>query len=182
MLRLTAGPWFPKHHEGTRSTKPGLGRRRRAASPSSADARLVAVTSGGMYTQSLPLDVLGYERGRYNGPRAYARAKRAQVALYREWARRLRGTGVVANIMHPGWAATPGLEASLPGFAKLVGGQLRSPGEGADTMLWLAAAPDARRRTGQLFFLGSAVEVVLLIAIVRTAWTWPRTQAAPSLR
>ncbi|HEX7399020.1 MAG TPA: SDR family NAD(P)-dependent oxidoreductase [Candidatus Limnocylindrales bacterium] len=117
----------------------------------SPDGRLVAVTSGGMYAQSLPLDDLGYERGTYNGPRAYARAKRAQVALVREWARRLDGVGVTVNAMHPGWANTPGLEASLPGFAKLVGGQLRSPGEGADTMLWLAAAPDARGRAGRLF-------------------------------
>lgn len=117
----------------------------------SPDGRLVAVTSGGMYTQSLPLDDLGYERGTYNGARAYARAKRAQVALVREWARRLQGTGVIANAMHPGWAGTPGLEASLPGFAKLVGGQLRSPAEGTDTMLWLAAAPEARAWSGRLF-------------------------------
>ena len=121
---------------------------RLVASP---DARLVAVTSGGMYTQSLPLDDLAYERGDYNGARAYARAKRAQVALVREWARRLRRTGVVANAMHPGWANTPGLEASLPGFAKLVGPQLRSAAEGVDTMLWLAAAPEARVTTGRLF-------------------------------
>ncbi len=52
----------------------------------SPDARLVAVTSGGMYTQALPLDDLAYERGVYNGALAYARAKRAQVALVREWA------------------------------------------------------------------------------------------------
>ena len=104
-----------------------------------------------MYTQSLPLDDLGYERGDYNGALAYARAKRAQVALVREWARRLRGAGVVANAMHPGWADTPGLEASLPGFAKVVGSQLRSAAEGVDTMLWLAAAPDARSSTGRLF-------------------------------
>jgi NAD(P)-dependent dehydrogenase (short-subunit alcohol dehydrogenase family) len=117
----------------------------------SPDGRLVAVTSGGMYTQSLPLDDLAYERGTYNGALAYARAKRAQVALVREWARRLRGTGVVANAMHPGWADTPGLEASLPGFARLVGGQLRSAAEGIDTMLWLAAAPEARSASGRLF-------------------------------
>lgn len=121
---------------------------RLVASP---DARLIAVTSGGMYTQSLPLDDLAFERGDYTGARAYARAKRAQVALVREWARRLRGTGVVANAMHPGWANTPGLEASLPGFAKLVGPQLRSAAEGVDTMLWLAAAPGARAATGRLF-------------------------------
>ena len=117
----------------------------------SPDGRLVAVTSGGMYTQALPLDDLAYERGTYSGAKAYARAKRAQVALIREWARRLRGTGVVANAMHPGWANTPGLEASLPGFAGLVGGQLRTAAEGVDTVLWLAAAPEARASSGRLF-------------------------------
>ncbi len=117
----------------------------------SPDGRLIAVTSGGMYTQALPLDDLAYERGTYNGAGAYARAKRAQVALIREWARRLRGAGVVANAMHPGWANTPGLEASLPGFAKLVGGQLRTAAEGVDTILWLAASPGAGRVTGRLF-------------------------------
>ena len=117
----------------------------------SPDPRLVAVTSGGMYTQSLPLDDLQYELGSYSGPRAYARAKRAQVALVREWARRFRGERLTANAMHPGWADTPGLEASLPGFARLVGDQLRTPAEGADTMLWLAASPDAGAASGRLF-------------------------------
>lgn len=117
----------------------------------SPDGRLVAVTSGGMYTQALPLDDLAYERGEYSGAKSYARAKRAQVALIREWARRLRGAGVVANAMHPGWANTPGLEASLPGFAGLVGGQLRTAAEGVDTAIWLAAAPDARASSGRLF-------------------------------
>jgi NAD(P)-dependent dehydrogenase (short-subunit alcohol dehydrogenase family) len=117
----------------------------------SPDPRLVAVTSGGMYTQSLPIDDLQFERGPYSGPRAYARAKRAQVALIREWTRRFRAQGLTANAMHPGWADTPGLEASLPGFAKLVGDRLRTPAEGADTMLWLAAAPEARAISGRLF-------------------------------
>jgi dehydrogenase/reductase SDR family protein 12 len=117
----------------------------------SSDARIIGVTSGGQYTQALPLDDLQYERGDYDGPRAYARAKRAQVALIREWARRLRDTSLVVNAMHPGWADTPGLEASLPGFRDLMGDRLRSPAEGIDTVLWLAAAPEARARTGQLF-------------------------------
>ena len=121
---------------------------RLAASP---DGRVVAVTSGGMYAQRLPLDDLQFELGEYQGARAYARAKRAQVALVREWARRLRERGVVVNAMHPGWADTPGLEASLPGFRSLVGGLLRSPAEGADTIVWLAAAPEARAVTGRLF-------------------------------
>jgi NAD(P)-dependent dehydrogenase (short-subunit alcohol dehydrogenase family) len=117
----------------------------------SPDARIIAVTSGGMYTQALQIDDLGFERGTYTGSRAYARAKRAQVGLVREWARRIRASGVVANAMHPGWADTPGLAASLPGFHGLVGGQLRSAAEGVDTILWLAAAPEARATTGRLF-------------------------------
>ncbi len=114
-------------------------------------ARIVAVSSGGMYTQALPLDDLGFERGTYDGPRAYARAKRAQVALIREWARRLRDRGIVANAMHPGWADTPGLEASLPRFRNLVGGMLRTPAEGADTTVWLVAADEGREMTGRVF-------------------------------
>lgn len=117
----------------------------------SPDGRIIAVTSGGQYTQALPLDDLGYTRGEYRGALAYARAKRAQVALIREWARRLRGTQVVANAMHPGWADTPGLEGALPGFRELVGPRLRTAAEGVDTLLWLAAAPDARRDAGRLF-------------------------------
>jgi dehydrogenase/reductase SDR family protein 12 len=115
----------------------------------SPDPRIVAVTSGGMYTQALPLDDLGFEQGTYEGARAYARAKRAQVALVREWAR--RRPGLTVNAMHPGWAATPGLEASLPGFSKRIGGQLRSADEGMDTAVWLAAAPEARATSGRLF-------------------------------
>lgn len=117
----------------------------------SPDPRIVAVTSGGMYTQALPLDDLGYERGEYSGPRAYARAKRAQVALVREWARRLGVVGIAVNAMHPGWAATPGLAASLPGFYRLIEGRLRSPAQGVDTILWLAGAPEARAVSGRLF-------------------------------
>ena len=117
----------------------------------SPDARIVGVTSGGMYTQALPIDDLGFKRGTYDGPRAYARAKRAQVALIREWARRLRDRGIVANAMHPGWADTPGLEASLPGFRDLVGGLLRTPAEGADTTVWLVAADEGREMTGRVF-------------------------------
>ena len=117
----------------------------------SGEGRVVAVTSGGMYTQALPLDDLAFEVGEYDGPRAYARAKRAQVALVREWARRLRPSGVVVNAMHPGWADTPGLAASLPAFRDRLASLLRTPAEGADTILWLAASPDARRLTGRLF-------------------------------
>jgi NAD(P)-dependent dehydrogenase (short-subunit alcohol dehydrogenase family) len=69
----------------------------------------------------------------------------------REWARRLAGTGVTVDAMHPGWADTPGLAASLPGFGRLMGPLLRTPAEGADTIVWLAAHPDSAGFTGELF-------------------------------
>ena len=117
----------------------------------SASGRVIAVTSGGMYTQSLDLDDLGSAEGPWSGARAYARAKRAQTALVREWSRRLAGSGVTFVAMHPGWADTPGLAESLPAFHRFMGPLLRAPAEGADTIVWLAAHPDAAGATGELF-------------------------------
>ena len=117
-------------------------------------ARVIAVTSGGMYAQSLDLDDLGYESGTFDGTRAYARAKRAQVALVREWARRLGppgSAGVTVNAVHPGWAATPGLAASLPGFSRVMRPILRTPSEGIDTLVWLAATEAGASTTGRLY-------------------------------
>jgi NAD(P)-dependent dehydrogenase (short-subunit alcohol dehydrogenase family) len=118
------------------------------------EARVIAVTSGGMYAQALDLDDLGYERGEFDGTRAYARAKRAQVALVRDWARRLGPPGrdgLAVNAMHPGWAATPGLAASLPQFARVMRPILRSPAAGIDTLLWLATNETGARTTGKLY-------------------------------
>lgn len=115
------------------------------------DARVIAVASGGMYAQSLHVADLDGDTIDYNGPRFYARAKRAQVALIREWARRTRGGTVAFHAMHPGWARTPGLSASLPGFERVLGPLLRTPAEGADTIIWLATAPREELGSGRLF-------------------------------
>ena len=107
-----------------------------------------------MYTQAIDLDDLQWATEDFSGPRAYARVKRVQVALVREWARRLRTagrTGVTVSAMHPGWADTPGLAEQLPGFYDAMRPILRSPSEGVDTILWLATAPDADGRGGQVF-------------------------------
>ena len=103
-----------------------------------AGATIVTVTSGGMYTQRFDLDRLASGRDGYDGVRAYARSKRAQVVLSHEWAHRWGADGVASYAVHPGWVATPGLMAGLPGFARL-GPLLRRPEEGADTLVWLAA-------------------------------------------
>lgn len=108
-------------------------------------SRIVAVTSGGMYAQSVRLGDLQFEGEPWSGPRAYARAKRIQVAMMREWNRRLVAAGIEigVNATHPGWADTPGLAAALPGFYRRMRRILRTPAEGADTVVWLATRPDA---------------------------------------
>lgn len=115
------------------------------------DARVIAVASGGMYAQSLDVDDLDGTTLAYSGPRFYARAKRAQVAIVREWARRLRGSSISVVSMHPGWARTPGLSASLPGFERVMGPLLRTPAEGIDTITWLATAPRSALEPGRLY-------------------------------
>ena len=114
-------------------------------------ARVIAVTSGGQYAQRLHLDDLRSTTRPFDGTRAYAHAKRAQVVLIREWARRIAPAQITFNAMHPGWAATPGLAASLPGFTRLMAPILRDAHEGADTAVWLAGDPTARHDTGRLF-------------------------------
>jgi NAD(P)-dependent dehydrogenase (short-subunit alcohol dehydrogenase family) len=122
-----------------------------ASSPAApAVARVVLVSSGGMYTQRL--DVADPESARgYRGSVAYARAKRAQVVLARAWGERWRDRGVVVHAMHPGWAATPGVHAALPTFERVLGPLLRTPDEGADTIVWLAAAEEPARSTGRFW-------------------------------
>jgi dehydrogenase/reductase SDR family protein 12 len=118
----------------------------------SASARVVFVASGGMYTQKLDVDDLQSEQGEFNGTVAYAQHKRAQVILTELWAERLAGTGVTANAMHPGWVDTPGVRRSLPAFWKLMRPFLRSPEQGADTIVWLAVAPHLASESGRFWF------------------------------
>jgi NAD(P)-dependent dehydrogenase (short-subunit alcohol dehydrogenase family) len=118
-----------------------------AASP----ARIVTVSSGGMYAQALDLDDLQLATGTYRGNVAYARTKRAQVVLTQEWTRRLAGRGITAHAMHPGWVDTPGIEDSLPHFHRLLRPVLRTPEQGADTVVWLGAAAEPLGTPGRFW-------------------------------
>ncbi len=109
----------------------------------SSDPRVILMSSGGMYTQSLPTDDPEYHDGPYRGTTAYARSKRIQVALTPILSRRWAPEHICVYCMHPGWADTPGVAAALPGFRMLTGPILRTPEEGADTALWLAATEPA---------------------------------------
>ena len=114
-------------------------------------SRVINVVSGGMYSQKLVVRELQAGPENYSGAVAYARCKRALTVLSEEWARAWADDGIVVNAMHPGWADTPGVESSLPGFHRLTRYILRSPEEGADTIVWLAAAREAAAVSGRLF-------------------------------
>lgn len=116
-----------------------------------ADGRVVFVSSGGMYSAALS-DDWDSDIGEYSGVRAYARTKRMQVTLAELLAAELdRPADPVVHSMHPGWAATPGVSDSLPGFDTVARPILRSPEQGADTIVWLAAAQPPGRSTGRFW-------------------------------
>lgn len=127
----------------TEGLKPLL---KKAAAP-----RVINVVSGGMYSQKLEVKKLIARPEGYSGSVAYARAKRALMVMTEEWSSDWADEGITVNAMHPGWADTPGVESALPGFHKLTKKILRSPEEGADTIVWLAAATEAGKISGELF-------------------------------
>lgn len=116
-------------------------------------SRILTMSSGGMYSATLDVDHLEMDASRYKGTEQYARAKRAQVTLNELWAERLADRHVVCHAVHPGWADTPGVERSLPRFRTIVGPLLRSPEQGADTLVWLAADPGEPLATTGRFWL-----------------------------
>ena len=112
--------------------------------------RVVTVSSGGMYTSALPVfdngETLEMPAHKYGGSKQYAIAKRAQVTLTEMWAAREPRTEFVS--MHPGWADTPGVQESIPGFRRVTAPILRSASEGADTIAWLAAVSPLPKASG----------------------------------
>ena len=101
----------------------------------------------------LDFDDLQSERG-YRGFTVYGRSKLANILFTRELARRLAGTGVTANCLHPGFVATPlrrqqrGLFRSASGVAKLFA---ISPEKGAETIVYLASSPEVAGVSGGYF-------------------------------
>jgi len=113
-------------------------------------ARVVLVSSGGMYLAKLDLEVLQGRVRKFDGVTAYAQAKRAQVILTELLA--AREPAVTFSAMHPGWADTRGVQTSLPTFRTLTQPLLRSADEGADTVTWLVAAEPAPGPSGAFWF------------------------------
>ena len=103
------------------------------------NGRVVTVSSGGMYAVPVPDCAQGrtpeMDDAEWNGTRQYAIAKRTQIVMNAEWARREHG--VTFAVMHPGWADTPGVQSAIPAFRAVTSVILRTPRQGADTIAWL---------------------------------------------
>lgn len=120
----------------------------------SAPARIVNVASGAHRGARLDWDDLQNERG-YSAFRVYGESKLANLLFTYELARRLEGTGVTANAVHPGWVGTRfGTHNGTVGLLMGVAGRLlaRSPEKGAETPLYLARSPDVAGVSGRYFF------------------------------
>ncbi|KAH7568112.1 hypothetical protein JRO89_XS07G0239500 [Xanthoceras sorbifolium] len=115
------------------------------------EARVITVSSGGMYTVPLTTD-LQFSNGKFDGVEQYARNKRVQVALTEKWAETYKNKGIGFYSMHPGWAETPGVAKSLPSFNERFAGKLRTSEEGADTIIWLALQPKEKLVSGAFYF------------------------------
>jgi len=120
----------------------------------SAPARVVNVTSGAHSTGRIDFDDLQGERG-YRGHVAYSQSKLANVLFSYELARRLHGTSVTANALHPGVVSTSfGVEdpASVQRvFIPFLRLFMKTPAQGAATPIHLACAPELEHVTGRYF-------------------------------
>jgi NAD(P)-dependent dehydrogenase (short-subunit alcohol dehydrogenase family) len=143
----------------------------------SAPARVVTVASVGHRRGTLDFDDLGFERGGYSIMRAYGRSKLANVLFAAELARRLAGTGVSSNSLHPGAVAT-NIWSGAPLWAKPIIKILFRPffisaQEGAQAIVQLAASPALDGVTGQYFERGRPVAPSPLAqdeALARRLW------------
>jgi len=120
----------------------------------SAPARIVNVTSGAQALGDIHLDDLQFQR-HYRGRPAYNQSKLANVLFTYELARRLEGTGVTVNCVHPGVVRSnfgrDDLEPVMRLLTPLVRPFMRSPERGADTSVWLASSPEVEGVTGRYF-------------------------------
>lgn len=120
----------------------------------SAPARIVNVSSGAHHRSRINFDDLQREKG-YNGFEVYSQSKLANVLFTYELARKLEGSGVTANALHPGFVNSNFGNSMGRVAAFLVGITSRlfgiSPEKGAETIIYLASSPEVAGVTGKYF-------------------------------
>ncbi len=121
---------------------------------SSAPARVVNVSSSAHYQGEIDFDNLQLQRG-YSGQKAYAQSKLCNVLFTKELARRHSKDGIITNAVHPGFVRTRigqnnGFLSKI--FVPLIFRNGRSPNEGAETVIYLAGAPETAQVVGQYYY------------------------------
>jgi NAD(P)-dependent dehydrogenase (short-subunit alcohol dehydrogenase family) len=124
----------------------------------SAPSRIINVSSEAQRRAQLEMDDIQFERRKYSGIAAYGQSKVLMNACTFELARRLEGTGVTVNCLHPGVVATNiwhAGEADQPLLFKLLVRIFKpfmlDSRRGAEVSLYLAASPDVAKITGEYF-------------------------------
>lgn len=121
----------------------------------SAPARVISTASHAHKGAKLNFDDLQLTKG-YSGFKAYGRSKLCNILFTRELARRLDGSGVTANCLHPGFVATRFGDGNTQGFGAQVFGFLKNfaitPEKGADTIIYLASSDVPAKVTGAYFY------------------------------
>jgi NAD(P)-dependent dehydrogenase (short-subunit alcohol dehydrogenase family) len=125
----------------------------------SGPARVVNTSSHAHYRGTIDFDNLQYERG-YKAFPAYCRSKLCNVLFTRVLAKRLEGSGVTANSLHPGFVNTRFADGSSGGMARVIGLMkifAISPEKGADTPIYLASSNDVAQTSGLYFYKRKSV-------------------------
>jgi retinol dehydrogenase 14 len=119
----------------------------------SAPSRIVNVSSGDHSNGTIDFDDLQGEKG-YKGAKAYSQSKLANVLFTYELARRLQGTGVTANCLHPGVVGTNfgnGVSGVFGFMVRALRPLMKSPEKGAETSIYLASSPEVEGLSGRYF-------------------------------
>jgi len=99
--------------------------------------RIFMMTSAGMLTEKLDADDLMHEKMKdaFIGMKVYAQNKRQQIVMTDYYAKNY--PEIYFATTHPGFCDTPGLKIAMPKFWKFMRQKLRTPYQGADTLIWM---------------------------------------------
>ncbi|HEX5819133.1 MAG TPA: SDR family oxidoreductase [Gemmatimonadales bacterium] len=140
-----------------------------------APARIVNVSSGAHLRERLDFDDLENAKA-YGGVKSYGRSKLMNVLFTFELARRLEGTGLTVNALHPGVIGTRLLVTYFPRVLQpIVARVTGTPDEGADTILYLATSPEVEGVTGRYFKNRAPSPVNPMAedrAVAERVWEW----------
>jgi NAD(P)-dependent dehydrogenase (short-subunit alcohol dehydrogenase family) len=128
------------------------------------DGRIITVASRAHFRGTLDLDAVADPRERIAAMASYARSKLANVLYSFALARRLAGSGVTANCLHPGVVATNLLPRWVQFFQRYLRGQMLDETRGAQTTLHLALAPELNGANGLYFDENAAPQTASALA------------------